>query len=734
LIDEIYLSLSLSSNQTSFFQVIRLLLILLLLKSLIAVHLVFGADELSHELILESKEPIIYEDDNTTITAKGDASLRGKEFLLLADQISWNRTTGEAIAKGAVSLTKNSSRLLADQINLWTETGNFIAKNSKGGTPPKFFIADEIERNGSVETYRNAKVYMSEPGFLEPNFRTRLYASDDNASTFKIASSQLRLGNVLVGVLPGYSGKKRSGLWGLNSVVKIGKDSTLGWYGESSLSYNWEDLTASTKINYYQERGILISPQLKLTQSWENGFSNSQLNGSWVYDQDSQLGRDTRGMFFSRNRGHVHFRNTSRTHDRWRSATLIEWESDSEIIRDFKRSFFYSNQWNQSNSELSYEGNGYTISVFGRWQAHDHESTVEQLPLLNLDFGPRRLPVLGLHQSSTLTYANLTQRNHFGQKKLKFQRLNAGYKLERPIHLIRGLTLTPSAAFLAQNHDLGTNASQTYFDELGLDLHSSLYQSIPYNNETWEISEILHTMNFSVGFRNTERLSGPGSIDIVKVFPVVDDLNLAPLDLLDHRNSEAVFDKKLIRFGWQNLFLGKWDDRSRTLLSMNTFYDMHKRHKRDNSTMDSIYSDISIHPSHWFSLSMRQKTDVKTGKNFRKSYGLNFKDGRFQGASISYLSYLNFNNYSSFSGWKRLNEKLNGSISALYDLDKSFLTYWRGRLEYKTSGSWVWDFSITQRKGTRKENNTEWSVGLSPAGFKSNTQGEPDGLSSIYSM
>ena len=118
---------------------IRLLLILFFLKSLIAVHLVFGADELSHELILESKEPIIYEDDNTTITAKDDASLRGKEFLLLADQISWNRTTGEAIATGSVSLTKNNSRLLADQINLWTETGNFIAKNSKGGTPPEIF-------------------------------------------------------------------------------------------------------------------------------------------------------------------------------------------------------------------------------------------------------------------------------------------------------------------------------------------------------------------------------------------------------------------------------------------------------------------------------------------------------------------------------------------------------------------------------------------------------------------
>jgi hypothetical protein len=98
------------------------------------------------------------------------------------------------------------------------------------------------------------------------------------------------------------------------------------------------------------------------------------------------------------------------------------------------------------------------------------------------------------------------------------------------------------------------------------------------------------------------------------------------------------------------------------------------------------------------------------------------------------LSYLDFNNYTYFSGWKRLNEKLFSSLSALYDLDQDFLTYWNGRLEYRTGSSWVWDFTITQRKGTSRENNTEFSIGLSLSGFKLNQLTEPDGLSSIYAM
>ena len=56
---------------------------------------------------------------------------------------------------------------------------------------------------------------------------------------------------------------------------------------------------------------------------------------------------------------------------------------------------------------------------------------------------------------------------------------------------------------------------------------------------------------------------------------------------------------------------------------------------------------------------------------------------------------------------------LYSSTSALYDLDANYLTYLSGRLEYRAGSSWVWDFSITQRKGTRKENNLEWTLGLS---------------------
>jgi hypothetical protein len=221
---------------------------------------------------------------------------------------------------------------------------------------------------------------------------------------------------------------------------------------------------------------------------------------------------------------------------------------------------------------------------------------------------------------------------------------------------------------------------------------------------------------------------------IPSIYPFVEDLNLSPLDLLDDPKNESIIEKNLVRLGWENSFWGKWNDANRELLSMRAFYDLWSSCPEGIDGCRFLYGDISIHPSSWFSINLRQKVDLENGKNYRKSYGINLRDGRFQGVSLSYVSYLNFNNYLFSSAWKRLNEKLFCSTSALYDLKQNSLTYWRSSLEYRTGGSWIWDTSMTQRKGTRKENNTEWTIGLSLSGFKLNRLTEPDGLNSLYSM
>ena len=673
-------------------------------------------------LSLESDDPIVYDDGNTTITATKNASLRGPQFLVLADQICWNRKTGETSATGSVSLTKKDTRILADEIYFSTTTGDFTAINAIGGSPPQYFAAENIERNSTIESYKNVRLFMAEPGAMTPNLAANRYSFDRNTSVIASSPLQVRVGHILVGVLPGFSGQKKNHLDGISSILKVGKDSNLGWYGETSLEYNLDSLTTAAKFTYFEKRGMLISPAFGLSSKFDDGYFLGQLEGGWINDRADNLGLDSRNLSLERERGYSHFSSTARLKDRWRTATLLEWESDSEFIRDFRRNYFYRNQWNQGHNELSFEGDAYTFSILTRWQANKHESIVEHLPLINLDHGPSKIDSLNLYHSSTLNYANLVRKNHFGSTDRSVHRLNIGYKMEKPLPLATGINLNPSIAWMHQDYQVSNESRHRSFAEYGLDLHAHMHQVLPFSNETWEIQKLLHLINVSIGFRNTELISGSKIDNLPEIHPVVEDLNLAPLDLLDYRNSEVDRERNLIRLGWENIILGNWNGKSRSLFSMRTYYDFLRGQEGELDDEDFLYSDISIHPIFWLSLNMRHKLDPKSGTNYRRSYGLELKDGRFQAFSVNYLNYLDFNEYIHLSGWNRLNEKLLLSVNALHDLDHGFLAFWMGSLQYRTQNSWIYDFSLSQRKGTRKENNTEWSAGMSLEVFENSSQ------------
>ena len=683
------------------------------------------------DLILECDGPIVAEDENETITAKDGASLRGNNFILLAEEIAWSRSKGEATATGDVCLTKGDTRILADKVHLLTQNGDYIAWNVTGGSPPKVFIAETMERNASIETFSNARFYMSAPSLFEPNLRTSRYSVDQNNSTFSINYSQVRIGDVLIGILPGFRSKKNAG-FSPSSLFKVGEDSVLGWYGELGINYSWEAVSSQAKLTYYQNRGLFMKPAISFDKKTTNALVRTRVSGGWINDQGTNLGYDLRNAPIGKSRGYAKFRNLVRYNTNWRSATIIEWEEDSEIIRDFQRDHFYANQWNQSHSELTYEGNGYSFSMLSNWQANEHEAKVEQLPFVSLEFGP--LKKWATYHSGSLDYARLVSRDKWGNRVSPVDRMSLGYRIEKPIKLHKGIHLTPSLAASHQLYDTNLKSMDRTFGEYGIDLHANLHQFISFADDAWEIEKILNLTKFSISFRGTNLISQSQGFKTPDIYPFLDDLNLSPIDLLDDPDNEAIIEKKLVRLGWESSFLAKWNENNRNLLTMRAFYDLWTSSPAGVDRGRFLYSDISIHPSSWLSVNLRQKVDLKSSKNYRKSYGIKLQDGRFHGASIQYMSYLNYNNYLSSNIWKRINEKIFCSANALYDLKQNSLTYWRSSLEYRTGSSWIWDTSLAQRKGTRKEDNTEWTVGLSLRGLKLNRLTEPNGLNSFYSM
>lgn len=662
------------------------------------------------DLILDCDGKITYDDDIQTFTAKDNASLKGKGFLLLAHEIRFSKRTGEISAKGRVSITKNNFRLLADELWLSTANGNFFAYNAVGGSPPIVFRAESVERNTLIDKFSDVEFFFSDYGKNVPNLKTKEYFSDQNSGRFKISKTELKLDDSIIGIIPGFQGKSEFFSRKLKSKTKLGKDNRLGWFVQTGFNYSRQFINTETYLSFYQERGLLFSPKFYFKKQFEDGYILSSISGGYIQDRGKNIGNDLRNLKINKNRAFTKFNQTMRLDERWRIATSSDWESDSEIIRDFDTSGFYKNQWNENHSEITYEGDGYSVSVFSKWQMHRHESMQEYLPYVGLESGPSEK--WGLYHSSTLNYARLAFRNMYGDSVSSSTRMNIGHKIEKPFSIHKGINLNPSFAFRHQTVQTLESNSNRAFGEYGLDLYTNLYSYLPLKYSSWEIDEVLHLTKFSLEMRKTKRLLENSGFLLPQIISPPEDLNLGAIDLLDFRNDNLI-ERNLVRIGWENNFIGKWNEDNRKLLSSRIYYDLWSSYSDNNDDRRFLYIDLSLKPAAWFAITHKQKVDIKSEKSFLNSIGLELRDGRFQGLSLNLVSYLELNKQLHFSAWKRLNENIITSTNGLYDLKSTRLECWQGTLQFRQAGSWHWNLSMISRSGSRKENHMEWSIGVS---------------------
>ena len=98
---------------------------------------------------LDSIEPLVYSIDAQTVTAKGDAILRGPNLLIQADEIKWDKKNSFIFADGSVVIISNSDyRVLLEDAVIDMSKGTFTGKKATTGKYPWVVHANEVKANG----------------------------------------------------------------------------------------------------------------------------------------------------------------------------------------------------------------------------------------------------------------------------------------------------------------------------------------------------------------------------------------------------------------------------------------------------------------------------------------------------------------------------------------------------------------------------------------------------------
>ena len=173
----------------------------------------------------------------------------------------------------------------------------------------------------------------------------------------------------------------------------------------------------------------------------------------------------------------------------------------------------------------------------------------------------------------------------------------------------------------------------------------------------------------------------------------------------------------MVRAGWEQELLVQKDGVFTRWADLRFFQDLWVDKSSLLRPESYFYAQARVYPARWLSLEIQSKVNTDQGEMYRSSYGLNIIDGITNKISINYLSYEQVNDSLQSRMFHRFDESKNISASVRYDLSTKIFPYWSGLLTLQKPTGWEWSIYLSQRKGTNRENDLAWGLGVNLFSF-----------------
>lgn len=693
---------------------------------------------------LSSIEPLEYDEESQRLVARGDARLDFENTRIRADRITYYQNFFLADASGNVAISRDGGRLIADRLSFESQENIFSVGILRTGQWP--YYVSGISAGGKIENteIQSASLYYGNPSpySLSISSDEVRYVNEEDGEYVSMDGATFRIGRIPFFYLPGYQHYLSDAAYLLD--INAGSDSELGYYLQTTSLFpvtSW--LRTGANLDYYSKRGLLAGPTAQYVYNSSSQSIVGALSTGAINDKGSQAERNVDALnrqidpkrYFTewRHKHHIGERLTA-------TASASHW-SDSDLTRDFRDDIFYENQLPDNFAELSYAGDNWIVSAFGRFRPNNFQLVQERTPEIRFDLLPIPVPNTGAYHRATASYVQLNEdlgRNSPGNTiEGKSNRSDLTYRIEQPIQLTNWLTLTPLAgARLTQYENQQIDSLAPFFSvpltttldssfsreiyELGFDLEARAYANYPTFNKAWGIDGLRHLVRPTLRYRC---YSDPDDVNqIASIDRQVLDLKRPLLDLSDLRNVDQIAKTHLIRLGVENLFQTRSKDYgSRTLAELNFYQDIifEKNLRYDGDKEDSFnatWAELVLNPAPWlkFDLASRFKTESFTLEELRT--GTTIKSGEIWQLGLStYLLNKRIDQYR-LDHIYLINERLSLLTDVNFDANSGKLTRVRVGLRTRIGSTWELVYAITLREDARRESDVSFDIQLHLAG------------------
>ena len=671
-----------------------------------------------------SADKFEYADDGSgKLTARGNAKISDKNYELGADRVEFSETQGYAKAKGDVKISADRARITSDDIYVDFKNDAMKSGYVKFGSSPVFAESASLDADKSKVSLGESYMYFGEPASTSMSASASAISYDKETDILSMDDATLAVGPVPFFYVPNYyqHGLQRPPF---DVNTSAGYNGDYGAYIRNNLYYNGlGDVSPGVLLDYYTKRSVLFGPAANYDTELANTVLSGWAQGAYINDHGnaSIRGEDSLGRKIGTDRFFAEFRHKQTFDDKISLTGNLSYWSDEFVTRDFRPELFYDNQTPDNFGEAVYYGEFFTGSVFTRFAPNSWEIVQQRLPEVRVDVQPVEIFSTGAYQTGFASYAYLRKFDPMSSANYLYSnRADAYYGIYRPIELSSWSKITPiiggRATYYANAEGGGDYAR--FLGQVGFDAQMDVWGTWEYESKTMGIDGIRHHLIPQISYRYIPAAEqGRGKIpqidtEYLTTYPPV-------LDLGTLRNADEIAATNTMRFGVQNVFETRDDEYgSREIARFDVYQDVNfDKREIPQADGEKSFSDLfvnaSVSPARWLTIGSYTRvnldridlpeTNAYVGLLDGDAFSVYFIASYLKNAITQYTTLAEYRiseRYKVFGRWS-YDERLSAFTNQTYGL-------WT-----RIGNSWAIEYMISERSGSKRQNNFSFGMRVS---------------------
>ncbi len=576
----------------------------------------------------EASAGVIYDVATGTFTATNGVLVKYGDAVLTAETVTGNYQTGQISADGQVRIQQGEQLWAGEHIDYNFKTRQMNAAQFRTAQRPVFATGQGLSADITNHVYISTNAVLTTDDISNPAFKIRAkYIKIIPGKRIVAHSATLYVGNVPVFYFPYYS--RNLGPHANNFNFTPGYRSLFGPFFLGSYNWYWNEyLDGILHLDYRDKRGPAVGPDLNYhLGQWGDGTFR------YYYTHDKDPNADELGIPASEDRQRVWFSYQANPATNLYLKSLVRYESDAAVVRDFFEGEYRLNPQPSTFFEANKFWQNFSLDAYVQPQVNRFLETVERLPDIRLTGFRQQVggsPLYYESESSAGYYRRAFAQDagpYGAPPGLDYEaaRADTYHQVLLPETLFGWLNVTPRVGgrftYYSEASGPGATTDEQYRGVLNTGAEVSFKASRVWTgaeSKLLQVDGLRHIIEPSANY-----VFVPSPTTAPSQLPQFDyelpSLRLLPLDFPDYNAIDSIDSQNVIRWGLRNKLQTKRGGKIENLVYWDLYTDWRLKPRSDQGTFADLYSDLTLKPRSWLTLESLTRYDINSGQ-FRMSF------------------------------------------------------------------------------------------------------------------